>query len=104
MTIALSPDLFRDLSTYLEGHLPCNHTLCHTVAWLRAQNIENLHGTLEKLIDLGGHCDCEVLLNVDEATWNAEREKVLTGPDLIGDHEWQQFISTLLVASGIEQG
>ena len=58
--------LFAFLETKLEQQ-PCDHTLCHMQAWLN-QNIppEKHQVILDEMEEMGGFCDCEVVLNCYE--------------------------------------
>ena len=87
-----------------QGSVECDHTLLHTIHWLKDHHIQDIQLNVEKIVDLGGHCDCEVLLNVDPDTWEERREEDITGPDLIGEQEWQQFISDSLRKGGYNEG
>jgi hypothetical protein len=84
------------------GRVTCDHTLRYTLDWMKNHHVQDVRDTIEKIIDLGGHCDCEVLLNVDPDTWAERRDEDLTGPDSMGENEWQQFLSDLLARSGGE--
>ena len=47
--------------------LPCDHTLKHTEQWIDAHcPPEKKEGILEEIREMGGYCDCEVLLNCYE--------------------------------------
>jgi hypothetical protein len=65
--------------------------------------IRDIQANIEKIVDLGGHCDCEVLLNVDPGTWEERRSEEITDPDIMGEHEWTQFIADLLYSSGYDE-
>lgn len=82
------------------GKVTCDHTLRYTIGWLKEHHIQDIRGNTEKIVDLGGHCDCEVMLNVDPDTWEMRRNEEITGPDILGEDEWQQFLSSLLSQSG----
>lgn len=82
------------------GSVTCDHTLRQTIDWMKEHRIQDITGNIEKIIDLGGHCDCEVLLNVDPNTWEERREEEIMGPDHLGEHEWKQFVAGLLASSG----
>lgn len=82
------------------GSVTCDHTLRHTIDWMKRRQIQDIPSNIEKIIDLGGHCDCEVLLNVDPDTWEERREEEIMGPDHLGESEWKQFVAELLVSSG----
>jgi hypothetical protein len=109
----LSERQFVELYTYLtsderfgpgptQGSVTCDHTLRYTIAWMKEHNVQNIRANIEKIVDLGGHCDCEVLLNVDPETWEERRDEEITGPDSIGENEWQHYLSDLLSESGME--
>ena len=66
----LSKTKVQKLFLYLETQLeetPCNHTLCHTKQWLK-ENCpqEKIEGIIAEMKEMGGCCDCEVLLNCYE--------------------------------------
>jgi hypothetical protein len=84
------------------GRVTCDHTLRHTIGWMKEHHIQDIRGNIEKIVDLGGHCDCEVLFNVDPDTWEIRKDEEITGPDSIGESEWQQFLSDLLTIPGME--
>ncbi len=115
MSVLLSDEQFIDLYTYLmseerfgpgptRGMVGCDHTLRYTIEWMKMRQIQDIRANIEKIVDLGGHCDCEVLLNVDPETWEEARDEEITGPDDIGESEWQQFLSALLSRSGYHEG
>ena len=114
MNILLSDEQFTELYNYLtsakrfgagpdQGAVSCDHTLAYTIKWMKERQVRNITANVEKLIDLGGHCDCEVLLNVNPATWLAFRDEDITGPDFMGEQGWRQFVSGLLLAGGYEE-
>lgn len=49
------------------GPEPCDHSLRHTRAFLDSHGLSE-ESVLPWLADQGGHCDCEILCNV-ENTW-----------------------------------
>ena len=66
----LTEENVQKLFEYLEDKLEdtgCCHTLCHTEQWLK-YNIpqELIEGAVAEITDMGGYCDCEVLLNCYE--------------------------------------
>lgn len=63
---ARAQKLFRYLETELEN-TPCNHTLCYTEQWLK-DNLpqEKIDSVIIEMKEMGGYCDCEVLLNCYE--------------------------------------
>jgi hypothetical protein len=73
----------------------CTHTLRRTRASLQALNVDvrDIRANIAKLIDLGGHCDCEVLLNVSPRVWQEQREEELQTPSIIGEAESDAFVS-----------
>ncbi len=57
--------LFGYLQQCLE-QAPCDHTLCHTLEWLRKKypDRDNLVDQIvQEIQEEGGYCDCEVILN-----------------------------------------
>ncbi len=62
----------KSLFGYIEKCLdkaPCNHTLCHTMKWLRKKyptEDEIVNQILSEIQEDGGYCDCEVVLNCYE--------------------------------------
>jgi hypothetical protein len=85
------------------GSVTCDHTLRFTIEWMKEQSVKDIRANIEKIVDLGGHCDCEVLLNVTPDTWEKRRDEEITGPDIMGESEWQQFLSDLLDDSGMKE-
>ncbi len=66
----LTEENVQKLFEYLEEQLDnscCNHTLRHTEQWLK-ENIsqEMIESVITEITDMGGYCDCEVLLNCYE--------------------------------------
>ena len=66
----LAEENVQELFEYLEEQLDnsyCNHTLHHTEQWLK-DNIskEMIESVITEITDMGGYCDCEVLLNCYE--------------------------------------
>jgi hypothetical protein len=66
----LTEENVQKLFEYLEEQLDnscCNHTLHHTEQWLK-ENIsqEMIESVIVEITDMGGYCDCEVLLNCYE--------------------------------------
>lgn len=66
----LSQKSVQELFEYLEEQLDksgCDHTLHHTKQWLIDNISEKMHtDIIEEIADMGGYCDCEVLLNCYE--------------------------------------
>ncbi|HEU5376052.1 MAG TPA: DUF2695 domain-containing protein [Ktedonobacteraceae bacterium] len=115
MNALLSDAQFLELYNYLaseerlgpgpgEGKVTCDHTLRYTIAWMKAHHIQAIQTNIEKIVDLGGHCDCEILFNVDPDTWEERRKEDITGPDFMGEREWAQFLSGLLRKGGYSEG
>src|SRR5215469_16467728 len=100
MHVLLSAVQFSELYDYLASEPTCDHTLRYTLDWMKEQHIQDIQANIEKMVDLGGYCDCEVLLNVDPDTWEERREESITSPDAIGESEWRQFLADLLYESG----
>jgi hypothetical protein len=70
--VAADIELFSifELFEYLEEQLDntgCDHTLHHTERWLK-NNISQdmIQKAITEITDMGGYCDCEVLLNCYE--------------------------------------
>ena len=66
----LAEENVQKLFEYLEEQLDnscCDHTLHHTEQWLK-ENIsqEMIESVIAEITDMGGYCDCEVLLNCYE--------------------------------------
>ena len=66
----LAEEDVQDLFEYLEEQLEnfdCDHTLRYTEQWLK-DNTDNkqMEAIIEEITDMGGYCDCEVLLNCYE--------------------------------------
>ena len=66
----LSEENVQQLFAYLEDQLDtcgCDHTLRSTEKWLKDNISAELHEkVIEEIKDMGGYCDCEVLLNCYE--------------------------------------
>ena len=58
--------LFNDVETMVD-ETECNHTLRYTKAWLE-YNVpqEQYDAVMAEILDMGGYCDCEVLMNCYE--------------------------------------
>ncbi len=66
----LSKAKLQKLFRYLEAQLeiaPCDHTLHHTEQWLK-DNLpqDKIETVIAEMEEMGGYCDCEVLLNCYE--------------------------------------
>ena len=66
----LTEENVQELFEYLEEQLDntgCDHTLHHTERWLK-NNIsqDTIQKAITEITDMGGYCDCEVLLNCYE--------------------------------------
>ena len=66
----LSKENVQKLFAYLEEQMDacgCDHTLRSTEQWLKDNISAELHeNVIAELNDMGGYCDCEVLLNCYE--------------------------------------
>lgn len=63
----LDAQSLNDLLDHLDRHLPalgCDHTLRETRAWAAERGFD-VHAVAASVAEFGGHCDCEVLANVD---------------------------------------
>lgn len=57
------------LFDYLEAQLdndPCDHTLKNTEKWVSEHHEEEKDAIMQEIRDMGGLCDCEVLMNCYE--------------------------------------
>lgn len=66
----LSLEQVESLFEYVEAQLDetgCDHSRRHTEQWLALNVVEDLHeAILTEMEDMGGYCDCEVLMNCYE--------------------------------------
>ena len=66
----LTKEQVEDLFTFLANTLdetPCDHTLRHTARWIDQNCLDDQkEAVFEEIQDMGGYCDCEVLLNCYE--------------------------------------
>jgi len=66
----LTEENVQELFEYLEEQLDntgCDHTLRHTRRWLEEHlSKDKINEAIEEITDMGGYCDCEVLLNCYE--------------------------------------
>ena len=66
----LTEENVQELFEYLEEQLEntdCDHTLYHTKRWLEENLSQNeIKVAIAEITDMGGYCDCEVLLNCYE--------------------------------------
>ena len=59
-------ELFACLKEQLDNSC-CDHTLRHTEQWLKQSvDQEMIESIIAEMTDMGGYCDCEVLLNCYE--------------------------------------
>jgi len=69
-SLPLPPLLLRQLFDHLDcalGERDCDHTNSLTHLWLERNSAADTNSTLEWLRQNGGHCDCEVLANSEQA-------------------------------------
>ena len=66
----LTEENVQDLFDYLEEQLDnfgCDHTLHYTEQWLKDHiSREIIEDVIAEMTDMGGYCDCEVMLNCYE--------------------------------------
>ena len=65
----LNKSSVKKLFSYLRKELskePCDHSLRKTERWLEEHCPEKKESIIQELRDMGGFCDCEVLLNCYE--------------------------------------
>jgi hypothetical protein len=76
----------------------CNHSLKNTLSYVRLHHTAKYRKSLELIIFLGGHCDCEVLMNVSPITYGLRfQEEVDTELDV---WEWHKIVDNMLYRSG----
>lgn len=76
-------DLY-SLFDWVDGHVieeGCDHTLRHTRDFIRARGLAE-EDIVKWLVEYGGHCDCEVIMNV-EGTWREYFEKEIQVLDVV---------------------
>ncbi len=57
------------LFDYLESELeknPCDHTLKNTEEWVEKHHEKKAAAIMQEIRDMGGYCDCEVVMNCYE--------------------------------------
>lgn len=64
-------------SAYRDICKQCNHTLKHTMKRLRAMYPQDYRKTAEIIIWHGGHCDCEVIMNMSPLDYEQQRYEPL---------------------------
>lgn len=67
--LPMSREQFRQLFDYLDealGAHGCDHSPALTLRYLAAGGIEHPETVIAWLAEHGGHCDCEILANVEE--------------------------------------
>ena len=68
-SLSTSPENFKALFDYLDEQFTkndCDHSLKLSIKFLQSLNLDNMEVIVEWLNENGGHCDCEVLSNVEE--------------------------------------
>ena len=67
-SLPLSRELFENLFDHLDTELSkgCDHTLKLTIDFLSRNGVHDAAETIDWLTERGGHCDCEVLANVED--------------------------------------
>jgi hypothetical protein len=65
--IPMPQQYLQDLFDYLDqsGLPPCDHTLRHTTEFFQQRSLE-IERVVPWLREHGGHCDCEVIANVED--------------------------------------
>lgn len=67
--LPMDREIFVGLFDYLDNQLEengCDHSNKLTAEFLEKNKISNIENVLNWLADNGGHCDCEILANVEE--------------------------------------
>jgi hypothetical protein len=67
----------------------CDGTLVRTLAYLRAHHPNNYRDTLEQMILMGGHCDCEVVINISPDDYEERKDDDINP---FGNWEWKQIV------------
>jgi hypothetical protein len=99
MSQYISDEQFTELYEHLKVLLSrsrCSHTLRRTRHWLQVQGVD-VRANIEKIIDIGGFCDCEVLMNVTPEEWTAQRDEALVTPDIVGEVASSAFVSRIML-------
>ena len=68
-SLPMSRENFKGLVDYLDEQLSdnsCDDTLKFSVTFLQSLKLDNIEEITKWLGENGGHCDCEVLANVEE--------------------------------------
>ena len=69
-SLPMGRQVFKELFDHLDlefGEQGCDHTCKLTETFLIGRGIQNIPAVMQWLDERGGHCDCEVLANVEEA-------------------------------------
>jgi hypothetical protein len=97
----LTDEQYRELYSYVEQLVNkngCSHTLRRARTWLQRHGAE-IRPNIAKMIDLGGMCDCEVLMNVSPELWREMRDQNTSIEDIIGTGEADHFVSASMQMS-----
>lgn len=73
----------------------CDNTLKHAIAWMKAHGVQSIRQNIERIYDLGGHCDCEILFNVAEK-WEDEKNDEPFYLEVYDEQEWKEAIDFVL--------
>ena len=66
---ALNREQVESLFAYLEDNIEtvgCDHTLSYTASWVKENCPDAADDVLREIREMGGYCDCEVLMNCYE--------------------------------------
>lgn len=65
--LTIDQDQLEQLLDYVDerlGEQPCDHTARHAQRWAQSHRIE-WETLAEGLLEFGGYCDCEIVMNVE---------------------------------------
>lgn len=76
----------------------CNHSLKNTLSYVRLHHTAKYRKSLELIISLGGHCDCEVLMNVSPIIYLMHYQDEIDTE--LPVWEWHKIVDNMLYRSG----
>lgn len=98
-TEVLTLEEYATLYSHLTDMLrSCNHSLKNTLSYVRLHHTSKYRKSLELIIFLGGHCDCEVLMNVSPIIYALGfQDEIDTDME---PWEWHKIVDNMLYRSG----
>lgn len=98
----LTVEEYLELYTHLTDMLrSCNHSLKNTLSYVRLHHTPKYRKSLELIIFLGGHCDCEVLMNVSPIIYALRFQDEIDTE--LEAWEWHNIVDNMLYRSGHRQ-